>query len=98
MRYVKVQWRHDNADEPMVYLSELDDSGYEVRKVQVYPDGRLEFADSEIDTDTIGLSDVAFPSVAEISEQEDCSAKTIDCEEFETFWRSARLSRNTQDG
>ena len=42
-RYLKAYWHHANPDDPVVYLSEIE-QGLEVRKVQKYADGRVEWA------------------------------------------------------
>jgi hypothetical protein len=34
MKYVKVEWHHSFNDQPSVIYSEVDDSGWEVRKVE----------------------------------------------------------------
>ena len=90
MRYVKVAWEHDFPDDPVLYLSELGEDGYEIRKVQVYRDGRSEWADGHHETATVGLSEISFPSVEEISSQPDCRAELITSEEFERAWGDAR--------
>ncbi|MFE9606846.1 DUF6881 domain-containing protein [Streptomyces hokutonensis] len=86
MRYVKVAWDHDFADDPVIYLSELGDDGYETRKVQFYRDGRSEWADEIHETATVGLSEIPFPSLEEISSQPEFSAELITVDEFENAW------------
>ena len=90
VRYVKVVWEHDHADEPVLFLSELGEDDYETRKVQTYRDGRSEWADAEHESDAAFLTEVPFPSVEEISEQPECSAEAITAEEFERAWRRSR--------
>ena len=41
MRHQRVRWIHERADEPVVLYAEVDDDGWEVRKVDQYIDGRL---------------------------------------------------------
>ncbi|MGW1280286.1 DUF6881 domain-containing protein [Streptomyces tsukubensis] len=89
MRYVKVAWDHEFADDPILYLSELGEDGYETRKIQLYRDGRSEWADESVDTATIGLSEIPFPSLNEISNQPDFAATEITQEEFEKTWRES---------
>ncbi|WP_372457308.1 DUF6881 domain-containing protein [Streptomyces olivaceus] len=86
MRYVRVAWRHDFADDPVLYLSELGDDGYEIRKVQFYRDGRAEWADESHETTTVGLSEIPFPALEEISSQPEFDAKLIDLKGFEQAW------------
>ena len=90
MRYVKVAWDHDFADDPVIYLSELGDDSYETRKVQFYRDGRSEWADEINETATVGLSEIPFPSLEEISGQPECSDESIAVDEFEDAWSRSR--------
>jgi len=98
MRYVKTIWNHELDDEPVHYFSELDEDGYEVRKVQLFRDGRSEWADTDHETASVGLSEIPFPSVAEISESEECAAEEISAENFEEIWNSARDVRRGASG
>jgi hypothetical protein len=66
MRYQKVLWHHELADEPVVLYSEID-AGFEVRKVEVYRDGRLDYADGSASTGTTGLGQVLTPAVGELN-------------------------------
>lgn len=91
--YVKVRWDHEFAEEPVEVFSELDNDRYEVRKVEVYRDGRLDWADASRDTDTIGLGDVPFPDLEEINSQEEFHAETTTAAEFEAAWARARHTR-----
>src|SRR5258705_13531981 len=43
MQYIRVRWKHALPDEPVELLSELDSESWEVRKVEVFRDGRLGF-------------------------------------------------------
>jgi hypothetical protein len=43
LRYQKVLWHHDLPDEPVVLYAEIS-SGREVRKVEVFRDGRHDYA------------------------------------------------------
>jgi hypothetical protein len=53
-RYQSVLWHHDHPDEPMVLYSEID-VGFEVRKVEVYRDGRHDYAGRSRSTGTTML-------------------------------------------
>jgi hypothetical protein len=46
VRYQRVVWHHDHPDEPIVLYAEVDDDGWERRKVDEYRDGRLDRADA----------------------------------------------------
>lgn len=90
MRYVKVQWHHNFPDDPIVYYSELGPDGYETRKVQIYRDGRMEWADEQHETDTVGLSEIAFPPLEEIAADPEFTPEQLDAQQFEEIWRQAR--------
>jgi hypothetical protein len=90
MRYVKVAWIHESSSEPVLYFSELDEDGYETRKVQVYRDGRAEWADEDSENAAVGLAEIPFPPVEEISIRGELAAEEIDSEEFGRAWSVAR--------
>lgn len=90
MYYVKVTWEHDSPDDPVVYLSELGEDRYETRKIQFYRDGRAEWADEDHETATVGVSEIPFPPLDQISSQPEFTAEVITREEFENAWREAR--------
>ncbi|MEV6285894.1 hypothetical protein [Kribbella sp. NPDC051770] len=94
MKYVKVAWNHDFVDEPVLYLSELGDDGYETRRVQFYRDGRAEWADRDHEATTVGLSEIPFPALEEISSRPEFDAGPIGAEEFELAWDRSRSVRD----
>jgi len=87
-RYQKVLWHHDLPDEPVVLYSKID-SGFAVRKVEVYRDGRHEYADRSHSTGTTMLAEKMMPGVDEINQDPDFSATAITAEEFERVWQRA---------
>lgn len=88
--FVKVCWDHEFDVEPIETFSELDDDGYELRKVEVYKDGRFDWVDASRETDTIGLGEVPFPALEEINRQDEFRADIITAAEFEVAWFRAR--------
>lgn len=44
LSYLKVRWLHDDPAYPVLLLSELDERRYEVRKAEIYADGRIDIA------------------------------------------------------
>jgi hypothetical protein len=89
MRYLKVLWHHELSDEPVELYSEIDDAGYESRKVEIYRDGRRDFADGESSSGTTMLGEGPIPSLEEITEQEEFSPSLIEVADFERVWRQA---------
>jgi predicted 3-demethylubiquinone-9 3-methyltransferase (glyoxalase superfamily) len=87
-RYQKVLWHHDHADEPVALYSEID-SGFEVRKIEVYRDGRHGYADRSRSMGTTVLGETVMPALDEINEDPEFSAAAITAEEFERVWQRA---------
>lgn len=88
--HLKVIWHHDFTDEPVEILSEIGEDRYEVRKVEVYRESRLDWADESRCTPNIMLGEVPVPPLEEINEQEEFTAAVISAEEFEQAWAAAR--------
>ena len=89
MRYQKVEWHHEFPDEPVLLYAEIDDGGRETRKVDIYRDGRWDYADATRSTGTTKLSIEPMPSIDEIAAQSEFSPIQIGAEEFEEAWRQA---------
>ncbi|AGZ41449.1 DUF6881 domain-containing protein [Actinoplanes friuliensis] len=89
MQYIHVSWVHDYVDEPVELLSEVDGDGDEVRRVQIFRDGRLEWADGLGGTDVGGLSEVPI-DLEEIRRQPgEFLLTVIDRQRFEQEWGRA---------
>ena len=88
IRHLRVRWRHHFAEEPIILISEVVD-GREVRKVEVYRDGRIDYADQSVATGSTMLSTTAFPDLEEIAAQDEFMPESITSEEFEQYWRAA---------
>ncbi len=90
MKYLYVKWIHKNSGDPVHLYSELDDERYEMRKVEVYADGRRGFANSEEEVGGTALGQLPVPSIAEIAEQKEFEPKEIPAEEFQRIWLKRR--------
>jgi hypothetical protein len=88
--YLKVIWHHDFPDEPVEMLSEVGEDRYEVRKAEVFRDGRLNWADESRWSPRTMLGEAPVPPLEEINEQEEFTAAVIPAEEFEQAWAAAR--------
>jgi hypothetical protein len=80
---------HDDENEPAVLWSEIDERGWESRKVDEYRDGRLDDADKSHSTGTTQLSDQAMPTLAEINARDGFDAAPTSPDGFENVWRLA---------
>ena len=89
MKYELVDWQHNLDTQPAMIYSEIDDDGWEVRKVEVYRDGRVTFSDGTTCTGLTQLSETPLPSLAEIDGVEVLTGEVVAKEVFEAVWRRA---------
>ena len=90
MRYLKVRWRHEDHESPVLLFSELDDESWEVRKVEVFADGSADFADLKTETARTFLGLEPLPPIEEIATDPQFLPAWIGREEFESVWEAAR--------
>jgi hypothetical protein len=86
MTYIRVKWVHSNPRYPVLLYSELDSARWEVRKVEVFVDGRRGFACKEESAGGTGLGKEPVPPLAEITADPQFEPSEITKEEFEEVW------------
>lgn len=86
MTYLVVRWNDAVEDEPCVTYSELDEHRMELRKIDVFPDGRWGFANGCEEIGGSGLGEVPMPAVGELNASSEYEAEVIATEEFERLW------------
>ena len=86
MTYIKVKWIHSHADEPILLYSELDESRWEKRKVEVFADGHYGFASSTESASSTRLGEEPIPLLAEIGSDPQFKPVEIAKQEFEEVW------------
>ena len=86
---MKVIWEHDLQDEPVALYSECDDAGWEVRKVEVFRDGRFGHASRLEARGGSLLGELPSPSVAEIAAHREFRPSEITQADFEKVWAAA---------
>jgi hypothetical protein len=91
MEYLKVRWIHEYPDEPILLYSEFDGEGWQVRKTEVFRDGRIGRASKLQATGGSMLGVDPMESLAEINSQPQFQAANISESEFE-------LARRARDG
>lgn len=91
MKYMKGYWIHQFEDEPVLYFHEIDEDGYERRRVQFYQNGGFNQVSKELETDDEYLSPALIPSVEEINEDPQFRAEWINESSFEEIWDNPRL-------
>ncbi len=89
MRYQRVKWHHDHADEPTVLYSEIGEDGWEVRKVDEYSDGRLDPASTKIEAGSTMLGVQPVPPLEEINADAVFEGAEISPQDFEAVWSRA---------
>jgi hypothetical protein len=89
MTYLKVVWRHDHPDYPVLLYSELDEERWEVRKVEVFKNGKLGYASKEAKSANTFFGELPVPSFEDIAKNNEFEPTLISKEEFESTWDSA---------
>jgi hypothetical protein len=67
MKYLRVGWKHPHAEEPVILYSELDADRWEVRKVEVFRNGRRDYASVDGSSGGTRLGKVPIPELTEIA-------------------------------
>ncbi|MBO2945983.1 hypothetical protein JJQ72_18545 [Paenibacillus sp. F411] len=86
MQFLKIEWIHEIADEPYIIYAELDDVGYENRKIEIYKNGRIGYATQSSEFGGSILSEQPYPAVEEIAANSEFILVQISKEEFESIW------------
>ena len=86
MNYLRVRWIHDFPGEPTDIYSEVDAEAREVRKVEVFADGAMQFAGLGRETGDTWLGDQPIPDLQEIASSPEFVPEAIDRDEFERIW------------
>lgn len=90
--YIDVIWHHNDPAYPVRLVSELDESRWECRKLEFYRDGRVGAASktgATLDT-ALGLEPV--PSIVEINQDREFTAKSMDPSAFHALWSEQGLN------
>jgi hypothetical protein len=92
MKYIKVRWIHSDPDEPVWLYSELNDDMWEIRSIEIFPDGTKGFADDAEAVGTTKLSIEPLPSLKDIASDPQFIPEEITHQEFEGAWAARRMS------
>jgi len=87
MKYIEVEWIHGNSDDPVRLISEISDDGYEVRKIEIYRSGKIEFATVQIEHGNTRLGTAPIPSLDSINADKEFIGKEINRATFELHWQ-----------
>lgn len=86
MKYLKVKWLHDSNDYPIEMYSELDSKRNEIRKVEIFPDDSIGYAENASSFGKTILGKVPIPSIQEINEDPQFIAMEITKDSFDNIW------------
>lgn len=86
MTYLKVTWKHSKPGYPVVLYSELNERRWEVRKVEVFRDGRRGYANSGETAGPTRLGETPIPPLIEIASNSEFEPIEITKGEFEEIW------------
>jgi hypothetical protein len=89
MIYLKVKWRHSFPNEPVLLYSELDRELWEVRKVEIFPSGRMGYAGPEGAVGGTELSKEPLPAFEQIADDPEFEPAVISNAEFDEIWAKA---------
>ncbi|OZI32165.1 hypothetical protein CAL29_30530 [Bordetella genomosp. 10] len=89
MNFIRVNWKHDLPSEPTTIYSEVDDSGWELRKVEVFANGAMGYASKLKSAGGTGLSKEPLPSLNEIAIDPQFDPVVISPDDFERIWKTA---------
>ena len=89
MRYIAVEWIHDDPEDPVWIYNEIGEDNYEVRRVDQFRGGSFQWMDATHENDTDFLSYVPIPSLDEINADPEFCGVEISKERFEEIWAQA---------
>ena len=93
MEYIRVHWIHNSQGDPVLLYSELDDSRYEVRKIEVFSDQTIGFAEQNASQGSTVLGKTPIPPIEEIAWDKQFKPEKISESQFELIWRN-RFNKN----
>ncbi|WP_321818468.1 MULTISPECIES: DUF6881 domain-containing protein [unclassified Paraburkholderia] len=93
MKYIRVNWIHVIPSEPTCIYSEVDSNRWERRKVEIYADGRMGFAEDGRSVGGSMLSTEPLPAEDEIAADSQFVPTEISEDDFESIWAAALSMR-----
>jgi hypothetical protein len=77
---------NEGHDNPVLLALEIDDNSYEIRKIEIWFNGVVGWADRVSHSESTALGYAQVPSVEEINKDKQFKAVQIIKEDFERFW------------
>jgi len=94
MKYIKVKWLNNLSDTPDLLYSELDHELWEIRKVEIYTNGKIDFANTERRSGSTKLGIEPLPPLEQIAADPEFELSIISAPEFESVWDLAKKSND----
>ncbi|TJZ68393.1 hypothetical protein FAZ21_15725 [Chitiniphilus eburneus] len=86
-QYIDVAWLHNEPQEPVRLVSELNEARNELRKLEIFRDGKALYASEHQSSGDIGLSIEPIPTLEEINEDPQFKGCSITAEAFQALWQ-----------
>lgn len=86
--YIRVLWLHSSSDDPCELWSEFNADREEVRKVEIWEDGRVGYATLNEEAGGTRLGACAVPPLKEIAADAQFRPQAVTRSEFEECWRA----------
>jgi hypothetical protein len=93
MKYIFIEWIHTDVNEPNELYSELNDDRFEVRKIELYRNGKAGTADLHHESNGAMLSYEPVPDLEIIGMDPQFKTKEISEEQFNILWEKYRNTR-----
>ena len=84
--FMRVRWLHTSSEYPVELWSELDPARNEVRKVEIWADGRVGYASARSEHGGTRLGEIALPTFEEIAADPEFDPQIVTASEFEDCW------------
>lgn len=89
MQYSRLAWRHSSPTEPIEILSEYDDNGWERRKIELFADGSIGYANELESVGGSQLSLIQRPPDEDVVHEPEFCVTEMTKPEFEAAWKHA---------
>jgi hypothetical protein len=91
--YIRVRWLHSDAEYPVELWSELNECREEVRKMEIWADGRVGYASHNAEVGGTSFGEGGpLPPLSEIAADPEFELEEITQAEFEECWTNHALS------
>jgi hypothetical protein len=90
MHYSRLVWSHSSPNEPIEILSEYDEAGWELRKVEVFQNGATRYASTSEAVAGCQLSLIPRPPDEEVVSEPEFRLFQLTPEQFEKAWELSR--------